>query len=488
MATNQYIGARYVPIFAEPLDWDSTRKYEALTIVYYAGNSFTSRQAVPKGIDITNEKYWALTGNYNAQIEAYRKEVQAHDGKITQNAKDIAAEVTNRIAADNTLTKNLNAEITRAKGAESTLTTNLNAEVTRAKGAESTLTTNLNTEITRAKAAEKVNADAIAKINEKKHFVALGDSFGVDSATSPNWWHTYVSGALGLINHNYCEGYDGFVTTNPTSKRCFLDRAKEAAADTSFKNEDVACVVVYGGLNDRTQTSESLITSAIQTLANYISENFKNAKIYFAGPNSWCYWTISNPSLANTYGTWEFFMGATIAHAVHQIPRVHFIPIYGITGHTNLFAGTADGNHFSAAGSKAAAQAILCGIEGGFYDGGVLYGANGIVKDPDGNTLASNANWAIRFNGNSFEIEIKPPEIVYSSSTLEIELPNRFRMPGALSLNSGLIYKISNHTSSLFPPLLKGPSSTHPNAACEIQFVDTTKKEYLSYMKTHILY
>ena len=154
MATTQYIGARYVPLFAEPLDWDSTKTYEALTIVYYAGNSYTSRQAVPKGIDITNEKYWALTGNYNAQIEAYRKEVQAHDGKITQNAKDIAAEVTNRIAGDKTLTTNLNTEVTRAKAAESTLTTNLNSEITRAKAAESTLTTNLNSEITRAKAAE----------------------------------------------------------------------------------------------------------------------------------------------------------------------------------------------------------------------------------------------------------------------------------------------------------------------------------------------
>ena len=154
MATTQYIGARYVPLFAEPLDWDSTKTYEALTIVYYAGNSYTSRQVVPKGIDITNEKYWALTGNYNAQIEAYRKEVQAHDGKITQNAKDIAAEVTNRIAADSTLTTNLNSEITRAKAAESTLTTNLKAEVTRAKAAESTLTTNLNAEVTRAKGAE----------------------------------------------------------------------------------------------------------------------------------------------------------------------------------------------------------------------------------------------------------------------------------------------------------------------------------------------
>lgn len=68
MSVTQYVGARYVPLFAEPLDWDNTKEYEPLTIVYYGGNSYTSRQAVPKNVDISNTNYWALTGNYNAQI------------------------------------------------------------------------------------------------------------------------------------------------------------------------------------------------------------------------------------------------------------------------------------------------------------------------------------------------------------------------------------------------------------------------------------
>ena len=41
----------------------------------YQGNSYTSRQYVPIGVDILNEEYWANTGNYNAQVEAYRQEV-----------------------------------------------------------------------------------------------------------------------------------------------------------------------------------------------------------------------------------------------------------------------------------------------------------------------------------------------------------------------------------------------------------------------------
>ena len=70
----QYIGARYVPLFADPAEWDNTKTYEPLTIVIHNGNSYTSRQYVPAGIDITNISFWALTGNYNAQVDAYRKE------------------------------------------------------------------------------------------------------------------------------------------------------------------------------------------------------------------------------------------------------------------------------------------------------------------------------------------------------------------------------------------------------------------------------
>lgn len=77
MAVTQYIGSRYVPLFADPIEWSSANTYEPLTIVIHEGNSYTSRQAVPKGIDIDNESFWALTGNYNAQVELYRRETAA---------------------------------------------------------------------------------------------------------------------------------------------------------------------------------------------------------------------------------------------------------------------------------------------------------------------------------------------------------------------------------------------------------------------------
>ena len=96
----QYIGSRYVPIFGrkgeDSIEWDNTGTYEPLTIVLHQGNSYTSRQFVPVGVEITNEEYWANTGNYNAQIEQYRQEVikyqdqvNTFDSRITENANKL---------------------------------------------------------------------------------------------------------------------------------------------------------------------------------------------------------------------------------------------------------------------------------------------------------------------------------------------------------------------------------------------------------------
>lgn len=72
LINRQYVGARYVPkIMGE---WDKNIPYEPLSIVTYKGNSFTSKIPVPAKVDIGDETYWVNTGNYNAQIEEYRKE------------------------------------------------------------------------------------------------------------------------------------------------------------------------------------------------------------------------------------------------------------------------------------------------------------------------------------------------------------------------------------------------------------------------------
>lgn len=104
MANNVYIGNRYVPVFANPVEWDNLRAYEALTIVTYNGTSYTSRKPVPVGTPLSDTDYWVVTGNYSAQVEAYRQEVSA----LTSQVSDIAPIVrqnTSDIEVLNTLRK-----------------------------------------------------------------------------------------------------------------------------------------------------------------------------------------------------------------------------------------------------------------------------------------------------------------------------------------------------------------------------------------------
>lgn len=85
---SMYVGARYVPKFADPIEWDTERGYESLTIVTYKGESYTSKCPVPPGIDIKNERYWALTGAYNAQVEEYKNQVKDLSQQVSGFASD----------------------------------------------------------------------------------------------------------------------------------------------------------------------------------------------------------------------------------------------------------------------------------------------------------------------------------------------------------------------------------------------------------------
>lgn len=90
---NKYVGHRYVPkIFGE---WDKTNSYEGLSIVTYEGNSYTSKQHVPVGIDIKNENYWVVTGNYDVQVEHYRQEVRDMKEEVESKASQTDLDLTN---------------------------------------------------------------------------------------------------------------------------------------------------------------------------------------------------------------------------------------------------------------------------------------------------------------------------------------------------------------------------------------------------------
>ena len=220
----QYVGARYVPVFANPLEWSDTREYEPLTIVTYQGNSYTSMQYVPTSISIADTAYWALTGNFNAQVESYRAEVRAFDDRINANAAAI----------------NANATAINAN------TTAINAN---------------------AAAIAQENADRTTNV-----MLAFGDSYGVDTISQGPVWCEITANKLQATElHNYCVGG---ATFNTTKEKNFFVQVDKAISE--IKNpEYVKYVGIVGGTNDGSNS----IADAIVSLVAKINSAFPNAVI-----------------------------------------------------------------------------------------------------------------------------------------------------------------------------------------------------------------
>src|SRR5699024_9157911 len=74
-------------------EWDDAKEYNRLSVVLHEGNSYTSVKHVPVGIDILNEDFWVVTGNYNAQVENYRQDVRDLQEEITSEVESYKQEV-----------------------------------------------------------------------------------------------------------------------------------------------------------------------------------------------------------------------------------------------------------------------------------------------------------------------------------------------------------------------------------------------------------
>ena len=232
----EYTGMRYVPVFADPPEWSSANSYEALEIVIHKGNSYTSKTFVPVGIDISDTKYWALTGNYNAQVEQYRQEVLKLGGRVNDNAQAIA-DLDGRVNDNAQAIANLDGRV------------NDNAQaIVNLKG----------------------------ELLSQKHMVLIGDSYtnpAVPLNNTPLWWE-YVCKNLNVVAHNYAKGGAGYQVKG----NLFSTQVAKAVADTTYDHKMVEYCVVYGGINDIGQIAATMV----QNVYDALQKEFVNAKVVIA--------------------------------------------------------------------------------------------------------------------------------------------------------------------------------------------------------------
>ena len=407
MEVTQYIGARYVAVLADPLEWSSANAYEPLTIVLYQGNSYTSRQAVPVGVAITNEDFWACTGNFNAQIEAYRQEVariaqqlgtiETTAGTAASDAQSALAKIgtgfdstdTVRAAVDaiNTLIGNLPAGVV-----------DVGTELGNLAGDVSDLETILTGFDTTNQVKTYVDESVAAMSQSKKVMVVIGDSFTSDYyINDSNLWYHAVADTLNCDAYNYSERGSGYLNAG-NEGHTFLALAQEAESDTQFDNADVAWLFVYGGLNDIDHANAGTAFSTnLTNFCNYVSSTFPNAQLVVCGINAW-------KTGFSFYNTGSYFRGQMFYERLikqqNALYNAHaiFISMCCALGFNEAYYSSAN-NHPNDLGQSVIASWILSAL----FGCGLQHSVSATLANSDDTVT-----------GGTLTLHVKPGLIAYS--------------------------------------------------------------------------
>lgn len=296
MAVTQYIGARYVPLLADPMEWDGTRTYEPLTIVLYQGNSYTSRQYVPVGIDILNEDYWAPTGNYNAQVEAYRQEVRAFQGRLnTVETKTgeletgLEDEASTRETADTQLQTNITAEATARIAADAELTTSIANEATTRANADTAIQTSIASETGAREAADTALDGRIAAIasnvaNLSESVEAIQNRIRIGSFyTTPVYKGSFTA-------------YNGFCQDALGNRKPYLQQGMTYTENNNFAffliNKDSTTCDVWVGNTNKPSSHSDTVNNRIGVVASGLT-NVGHANCVEYDPENQRYYVIT---------------------------------------------------------------------------------------------------------------------------------------------------------------------------------------------------
>lgn len=304
MAVTQYIGARYVPIiFQNPddnsNDWKSGVAYEPLTIVSYAGGSYTSKSAVPATAanPVDAPEYWVSMGLYSGQtaintnsITQIRHALAAatEAGYVCTSPREegdlvwIAGalyECTAAVEIDDQYVEGIN--ITPVSDALHMLISSIRDVITNLATTQDDVT-DLQGEVTNMQ-GDVTDLQGLSTFKTRK-VICVSDSYGLvpDLATS---WIGKLKEFLDIPNDNFHrsqENGSGFVGLNINT---FMVQFQNIAGSmTAAEKAAITDIIIGGGINDATAmkngTSIADMQTAIYTTLTYIRTTFPNANIY----------------------------------------------------------------------------------------------------------------------------------------------------------------------------------------------------------------
>ena len=303
MAVTQYIGARYVPIiFQNPddnsNDWKAGLAYEPLTIVSYAGGSYTSKTAVPAGASNPADapEYWVAIGLYSGQTAINTNSITQIRHAITpdteagytctsaRNAGDyvwIAGSLyqcTANVAVNESYTEGIN--ITPVDVMD---IINSYFPVNTSNIADGAVTTNkLNNG---AVTSSKIAAHSIDKSHMvEDKYIFIGDSYNT-AAHHGGWGSKIIT--LKTLTEGVNVWNSGEAGAGMANGRMLAQAQTIAGTMSAAQKLSITKIMVVSGANDWAVSDNDIVTG-VNNLESYLATNFPNAELMLVA-GEWSY-------------------------------------------------------------------------------------------------------------------------------------------------------------------------------------------------------
>ena len=305
--------------FADPLQWDITKQYEAYTIVfdYDSENSYISKRPVPTGVSISNPDYWCLVGPLIIDAQA-RESIELILRFITNNYESGSTASAVRQVGDYVIESGRLVKITQLMNIGDSYSIGYNCVETTVENmiedAKDTIlarfpvvTADITDEaVTTSKLApgsvtqSKLGSHIIYKENvASDKYLFIGDSFNADYHYS---WGEKMIAKMGLtLNENV---WNVAVPGGGIANGFILSGLQEQTASmTSSERNTITKILMCFGANDWGRTADEIRPGAVN-LENYLVATFPNAEIIFVAAQ-WGYLNDTyRGGLLNAYNTY----------------------------------------------------------------------------------------------------------------------------------------------------------------------------------------
>lgn len=346
----QYIGARYVPRFADPIVWDKNKAYESLEMVTYLGATYTSRVPVPPGVEITNTDYWALTGNYNVQVEEYRQAVEQLKQQHTQDVDNLQGQITDNDQKDTAAITELTNELTHLT----------------------------------------------SRFNKPLSVILVGDSYGTGTGyAGGNVENPYPQQVATLLRFMGYKCSYNFINGAGFCNGGYLNALNTVINSFTDNKDEVTDIYILGGWNDengRPGVSWQAVQNSALTFRDRARAVFPNAVIHLAFI-SWTFRTGGITSNIIDTWNWYYYLGGLTMSYIDDLAYIM---------HNRAFV-VEDLGHPNATGMLALTRGLMSVILGGSPH--VYYKAQKQCTAYDTLTYSGLPTFTETLNGDTLEIK-----------------------------------------------------------------------------------